>query len=189
MKNIEERILRDGQVIDNDILKVDSFLNHQVDIAFLQEFAQGVRKALPDVRVDKVLTIETSGIAVAYALCEAFGCPSLVFAKKSKSKTVGDDVFKTQIHSFTRGFSCEVTVSNKYLREGENVLIADDFLALGNASLGLLDLCAQAGAHPVAVAVVIEKLFQGGRERIEAKGVPVFSGAGVKAFVDGKPAF
>lgn len=189
MKAIEEKILKDGVIIDNDILKVDSFLNHQIEIKVLQDFATEAKRFFADQKVDKVLTIETSGIAVAYAVCEAFGGVPLVFAKKSKSKTVIGDLYTTEVRSFTRNTVSEVTVSKRYLKEGENILIVDDFLAAGNASLGLIDLCKQAKANVVGAAIVIEKLFQGGREAIEKEGVKVFAGASIKAFRDNKPIF
>lgn len=189
MKNIEEKILSDGIVIDNEIVKVDSFLNHQIDIQTLREFAQEVASEFKGKRIDKVLTIETSGIAVAYAVAEALGDIPLVFAKKSKSKTVGDDVYKTSIKSFTRGIVTEVTVAQPYLKKGERVLLVDDFLAEGNAALGLVHICEQAEAKIVGVAVVIEKLFQGGRTRLEEKGVRVVAGASIRTFHDNKPVF
>ena len=189
MKNIEERILKDGKIIDNDILKVDSFLNHQIDVSFLKEFAARTEEFFGFVRVDRILTIETSGVAIAFAVAEAFGNAPLVFAKKAKSRTVDGNVYRTEVHSFTHGNTANVTVAKQYLKPGENVLIVDDFLAEGNASLGLIDLCRQAGATPVGLAIVIEKLFQGGRKRIEKEGIPVFAGASIKAFKDNKPVF
>ncbi len=189
MKDIENRILRDGKIIDNDILKVDSFLNHQIDVAFLRDFARMTKEFFADKKVDRILTIETSGVAVAYAVAEAFGDLPLVFAKKAKSRTVDENVYTTDVHSFTHGNVAKVTVSKQYLHEGENVLIVDDFLAAGNASTGLIDLCRKAGANPVGVAVVIEKVFQGGRDFIEKEGIPVFAGASIKAFKDNKPVF
>lgn len=189
MKSIEEKILKDGKIIDNDIIKVDSFLNHQIDIAFLREFARGVKEAFADTKIDKVLTIETSGIACAYAVCEALGDVPLVFAKKSKSKTTDQEVYCAEVNSFTRGFVSPVTVSKRFLRQGENILIVDDFLASGNAGLGLIGIAEQAGAHVVGVAAVIEKSFQGGREKIEAKGIRVFAGASIKAFENNQPVF
>ena len=189
MKNIEDKILRDGRIIDNDIIKVDSFLNHQIDVAFIREFAMDVKEFFAGKKIDRVLTIETSGVAIGYAVAEVFGDIPLVFAKKTKSKTVGADVYHTPVKSFTRGATSDVTVAMQYLREGENVLIVDDFLAEGNASMGLIDLCRQANANVVGVAVVIEKTFQGGRGRIEKEGIPVFAGASIKAFHDNKPVF
>ena len=189
MKNIEDKILRDGRIIDNDIIKVDSFLNHQIDVAFIREFAIDVKEFFAGKKIDRVLTIETSGVAIGYAVAEIFGDIPLVFAKKTKSKTVGTDVYHTAVKSFTRGATCDVTVAMHYLHEGENVLIVDDFLAEGNASMGLIDLCRQANANVSGVAVVIEKTFQGGRERIEKEGIPVFSLSSIKAFRENKPVF
>ena len=189
MKSIEEKILASGKIIDNDILKVDSFLNHQIDIPTIREFAEEVARQFKGQRIDKVLTIETSGIAVAYAVCEALGDIPMVFAKKKASKTVGSDVYRTSIKSFTRDVVTEVTVAQDYLNEGERVLLIDDFLAEGNAAFGLIHLCEQAGARVVGVAVVIEKLFQGGRARLEEKGIRVFAGASIRTFHDNKPVF
>ena len=189
MKLIEDRILKDGHIINDDILKVDSFLNHQIDVALMRQFALEAKEYFKDVKVDKVLTIETSGIAVAYPVAEVFNDVPLVFAKKSKSQIVGDNVYKAVVKSFTRGTQSEVTVDKKYLLPGENVLIVDDFLAEGNASLGLADLIKQAGANPVGVVIVIEKSFQEGRKKLENLGLKVFSGARIKAFENNKPIF
>ena len=189
MKSIEEKILRDGQIINNGIIKVDSFLNHQIDIKMLREFADGVKEFFKNVQVDKILTIETSGIAVGYAVAEAFDDIPLVFAKKSKSQTVDENVYLTEIKSFTRNIVSTVTVSKKYISKGDKIIIVDDFLAEGNAAMGLIDICQQAGAKVVGFATVIEKSFQGGRSRIEELGIKVFSGANIKEFKDNKPVF
>ena len=189
MKAIEERILLDGKIINNDIIKVDNFLNHQIDVGLIKEFALGVKEFFNKVKVDKILTIETSGIAIAYAVAEAFDNVPLLFAKKSKSAIVDDNVYVTKIKSFTRNTDSEVTVAKLYLTKGERILIVDDFLAEGNAAIGLMDLCRQAGAIPVGFATVIEKAFQGGRQRIEQTGIKVFAGAKIKAFVNNKPVF
>ena len=189
MKLLEQRILEDGIIINNDILKVDSFLNHQIDVSLVRALAKEIADNFKDFGINKILTIETSGIAYAYAVAEEMGNLPLVFAKKSKSAIVGNDVYKTEIKSFTRNISSTVTVSNKYLKRGDTVLIVDDFLAEGNASLGLLNLCNQAGAKVMGVAVAIEKGFQPGRKKLEELGLKVYSGAIVKAFVDNKPVF
>ena len=188
MKALEDRILNEGIIINNDILKVDSFLNHQIDPDLIDQLAEDIINFFKDVRVDKVLTIETSGIAIAYAVARLLKTP-IVFAKKSKSATVGDDVFTTEIKSFTRNLISTVTVRNKYLNENENILIVDDFLAEGNAALGLIDICNQAKSNVVGFATAIEKGFQGGRKRIEAAGIKVYSGAIIKEFKDNKPVF
>ena len=188
MKEIEERILKDGVVIDNEILKLDSFLNHQVGVNLLNDFAKEVKEELGDVKVDKILTIETSGVAVAYALAQVFNVP-FVYAKKSKSKIVDDNIYRGIVSSFTKGNISEISVSKQYLLEGERVLIADDFLALGNAAMGLIDVCDQAKAKVVGFVAFIEKSCQGGRKRIEELGYTVISGADVKEFRDNRPVF
>lgn len=189
MKLLEQRIAKDGIVINNDILKVDSFLNHKIDVALTRALAKEIAEEFKEFRIDKIFTIETSGIPLAFAVAEEVGNVPLVFAKKSKSLTVGDDVFKVEVKSFTRKTCSTVTVGDKYLLKGENVLIIDDFLAEGNASIGLVDLCHQAGANPIGVAVAIEKSFQPGRGKLEAMGLKVYSCADVKAFKDNKPVF
>lgn len=188
MKALQEMILSQGKIINNDIIKVDSFLNHQIDVELISDIAAHIIKHFKDKKIDKVLTIETSGIAIAYAVAYDLRVP-LVFAKKSKSATVGDDVFTTEIKSFTRNTVCKVTVSNKYLKKDENVLIVDDFLAEGNAGMGLIDLCKQAGANVVGFGAAIEKGFQGGRKKLETQGIRVYSGAIIKEFKDNKPIF
>lgn len=189
MKEFEQKVLNDGIVINDDILKVDNFLNHQIDVKLIRNLGEDIKDFFKDVKVDKVLTIEASGIAIAFAVCEAYGGIPMVFAKKSKSATVGDDVYSTEIKSFTRNTVSKVTVCNKYLNKGEKVLIVDDFLAEGNAAMGLLDLCKQAGAEVVGYATAVEKEFQGGRAKIEATGIRVYSGARIKGFKDNKPVF
>ena len=189
MKLLEDRIIKDGVIINNDILKVDSFLNHQIDVELTRLLAKEITYVFKGLGINKILTIETSGLPVSFAVAEEMGNLPLVFAKKSKSATVGDDVYKAVIKSFTRNIESTVTVSNKYLNKGDVILIVDDFLAEGNASLGLIDLCNQAGATVIGVAVEIEKGFQGGRDKLEALGLKVYSGANVKAFVNNKPVF
>ena len=189
MKELEERILNDGIIINNDILKVDSFLNHQIDVSLTRALAKEIAELFKGYKINKILTIETSGLPLSYAVAEELGDLPLVFGKKSKSLTVGNDVYKAEIKSFTRNINSTVTVAQKYLKPSDMVLIVDDFLAEGNASLGLLDLCNQAGAKVVGVAVAIEKGFQGGRDKLEALGLKVYSGANIKAFIDNKPVF
>ena len=189
MKELEERILKDGIIINNDILKVDSFLNHQIDVSLTRALAKEIAELFKGYKINKILTIETSGLPLSYAVAEELGDLPLVFGKKSKSLTVGNDVYKAEIKSFTRNINSTVTVAQKYLKPSDMVLIVDDFLAEGNASLGLLDLCNQAGAKVIGVAVAIEKGFQGGRDKLEALGLKVYSGANIKAFIDNKPVF
>lgn len=186
MKLLEEKILRDGYVLNNDILKVDSFVNHQIDVALVRAVAKEIAASF---KADRILTIETSGIPIAFAVAEEMGNLPLTFAKKSKSAITGTNIYTTEVKSFTRCISSVVTVDKKYIQEGEKVLIVDDFLAEGNASMGLVDLCKQAGARVVGVAVAIEKGFQGGRKKLEALGITVYSGANIKAFINNKPVF
>ena len=187
MKLLEDRILEDGIIINNDILKVDSFLNHQIDVSLTRQLAKEIAAIFPT--ANKILTIETSGIPLAFAVAEELGNIPLVFAKKSKSATVGNDVYTAIVKSFTRNINSQITVANKYLKSSDKVLVVDDFLAEGNASLGLLDLCRQAKAEVTGVAVAVEKRFQGGRDKLEAEGLKVYSGASIKAFKDNKPVF
>ncbi len=188
MKCIEEKILKDGYVLNNDIIKVDSFLNHQVDPKVIDAYAQEVKREFADKQIDIILTIETSGIAVAYAVAQVFNVP-LVFAKKTTSLTTVDEYYHAAIKSFTRNAVADVIVSKKFIKKGMNVLIADDFLAEGNAALGLTKICTEAGANVIGVTAVIEKIFQGGRSKLEAMGIKVVAGASIKAFENNKPVF
>ena len=189
MKELEEKILRDGQIINNDIIKVDSFLNHQIDVGLFKRFADEVKTHFKDKKIDKILTIETSGIPVAFAIAEALDNIPLVFAKKSQSAITGDESFIKEIKSFTRNTISHVRVSKKYIKADENILIVDDFLAEGNAASGLAEICKLGGAHVVGVAVMIEKGFQHGRDKLVKQGIDVFSGAVIKEFRDNKPVF
>ena len=175
MKLLEDRILEDGVILNNDILKVDSFLNHQIDVSLTRALAKEIAAEFPTAK--KVLTIETSGIPLAFAVAEELGNVPLVFAKKSKSATVGSDVYTATVKSFTRNINSQITVRDRYLKRGDK------------ASFGLYDLCKQADATVLGVAVAVEKGFQGGRKRLEELGLRVYSGANVKAFVDNKPVF
>lgn len=183
MKLLEERILKDGQVFPGNILKVDSFLNHQIDVSLLKEMGKEIKRLYADAGVNKILTIEASGIAIACMAAEYFDCPVL-FAKKSKTKNIANSVYKTQVHSFTHGKDYDVVVSKDFINDNDTVLIVDDFLAEGNALLGLIDLCNQAGAKIAGCAIAVEKGFQPGRERVEAKGVRVESLAIVEKMND-----
>ena len=183
MKLLEERILKDGQVFPGNILKVDSFLNHQIDVNLLSEMGKEIKRLYSEAGVNKILTIEASGIAIASIAALYFDCPVL-FAKKTKTKNIANSVYKTQVRSFTHGTEYDVVLSKDFLSEKDNVLIIDDFLAEGNALLGLIDLCNQAGATVAGCAIAIEKGFQQGRERVEAKGIRVESLAIVEEMKD-----
>lgn len=181
MELLEERIRQDGVVIGDDILKVDSFLNHQIDPTLLEAMAKEWHEIFKDEKVDKILTIEASGIAMAVFAAKEFGCP-LLFAKKSKTSNMGNaDTYVTKVASFTHGVTYDVQVSRKYLNAGENVLIIDDFLARGEALKGLVDLCNQAGAKVVGCGVAVEKAFQPGGDELRKMGYKVASLARVKS--------
>ena len=168
MNFLEERIVKDGVVKPGNVLKVDSFLNHQMDITLLEQMGEEFHRRFSDKKVTKVLTIETSGIAVAYPVARAFGVP-LVFAKKAKSINIDGDVYVAQVESFTHKNVNQVIVSKKFLDEDDHVLIIDDFLAKGSALNALIKLIRDAGATPVGAGIVIEKAFQeGGRELRES---------------------
>lgn len=182
MELLKERILKDGIVINNSILKVDNFLNHQIDTALFNEIGKEFKNIFSDVKVDKILTIESSGIAVASFAAIHFGYVPLIFAKKTTSSIIDENVYTSTVHSFTKNTDYIVRVSKKYLNMGENILIIDDFLANGCAALGLLDIIEQAKAKAVGVGVVIEKVFQKGREKIVNKGYRVEALASIENF-------
>lgn len=188
MKLLEDRILKDGQVFPGNILKVDSFLNHQIDVELLNEMGAEILRLYKDCGVNKILTIEASGIGIACIAAQFFNCPVL-FAKKTKTKNIASSVYKTQVRSFTHGMEYDVIVSKDFIGENDKVLIVDDFLAEGNALLGLIDLCRQAGAEVAGCAIAIEKGFQQGRERVEKKGIRVESLAVVEAMTDNQVRF
>ncbi|WP_343101046.1 xanthine phosphoribosyltransferase [Romboutsia sp. MSSM.1001216sp_RTP31141st1_G3_RTP31141_220114] len=171
MELLQEKILKDGRIEGNDILKVDNFLNHQLDIAFLNEMGKEFKNRFKDEKIDKILTIEASGIAIASIASQHFGNVPVVFAKKVKSKNLDKEVYETKVYSFTKGKEYSVKVSKRYLNEGENILVLDDFLANGRAAIGLKDLVDQAGANLVGVGIAIEKGFQEGRELLLSKGI------------------
>ncbi len=163
MNFLEERIARDGVVKPGNVLKVDSFLNHQMDIALLDEMGREFRRRFGDLPITKVLTIEASGIAVAYPVAREYGVP-LVFAKKSKSINISGDVYTAEVESFTHQNKNTVIVSKQFLGENDRVLIIDDFLANGCALQGLISICDCAGAKVEGLGIAIEKGFQiGGR--------------------------
>ena len=172
LQQLIERIKRDGVVRPGGVLKVDSFLNHQIDPALSYDMAKEIRRLFADEKVDKILTIEASGIGMAVLTGLVFGCPVL-FAKKSKTINLSDDIYSTTVYSFTHQVSKQVLVSKRYLNPGDKVLIVDDFLANGAALEGLCSIVEQAGAEVVGAAVAIEKAFQPGGERLRAKGLRI----------------
>ena len=169
MNFVEARILKDAAIKPGNVLKVDNFLNHQIDIDFLDQIAKEFKRRFADVQITKVLTIEASGIAVACAVAREFGVP-VVFAKKAKSINLDGESYVAEIESFTHKKINRVIVSQKYLTAGEKVLIVDDFLANGCALQGLISLVDAAGAEVAGCGIVIEKGFQEGGHRIRNLG-------------------
>ena len=174
MEALKKKILAEGEVYEGNILKVDCFLNHQIDFPFMKEVGREFHRLYKDAGVNKILTIEASGIAVGSVVALEFACP-LVFAKKSKTKNSAGDVYKTQVASFTHGTTYDVMVSKRFLTPEDRVLIVDDFLAVGNALRGLIDLVHQSGATLVGCGTVIEKGYQHGGDQLRAEGVRVES--------------
>lgn len=166
---LEERIRRDGAVKEGNVLKVDSFLNHQIDVALLNELGREFHRLFADAGVTKILTIEASGIGVACLTAQYFGVP-VVFAKKSQSVNIDGSVYSTKIESFTHKRVYDVIVSKKFLAPGDRVLIIDDFLANGKALEGLCAIVSAAGAAVAGIGIAIEKGFQEGGARIRAQG-------------------
>ena len=174
MLQLEEKILHDGQVLPGGVLKVGSFLNQQIDTALLRAMGQEIARLFGGCGVNKILTVEASGIAIAAAAALELGVP-MVFAKKHKTSNVDGDVYSTPAHSFTHGNDYNMVVSRDYLTRDDRVLLADDFLANGNALEGLIRLVEMAGAELCGAAIAIEKCFQGGGDALRARGVRVES--------------
>ncbi len=180
MKMLEEKIAKDGIVIGSDILKVDSFLNHQMDVALFEEMGKEWKRLFASKPINKILTIEASGIGIACLVAREFHCP-VVFAKKSKSRNVGNDVYSAQVFSFTHGNTNDIIVSKKYLGPEDHLLLIDDFLANGEALRGLISVADQAGATVEGIGIAIEKAFQNGGKEIRAMGYQVESLARIAA--------
>ena len=174
MQILEERIRRDGLVLAGGVLKVDGFLNHQMDIQLCNQMGKEWARLFEGCGINKILTIEASGIGIACIAAQYFGCP-VVFAKKRKSKNIPGDVWTARVESFTHGGVNDVIVSKKYLGPEDRVLIIDDFLANGAALQGLIDIVRQAGAQLVGAGIAVEKAFQKGGDRIREQGVRVES--------------
>ena len=171
MKLLKERILKDGIVKAGGVLKVDSFLNHQIDVSLYREIGKEFRRRFDGMGINKILTIEASGIGIACVTAEAFGDCPVVFAKKAESKNLDGELYTTKVTSFTKGREYNVIVSKKFIGKGDKVLVIDDFLANGCALIGLMELVEQSGAELVGAGIVIEKGFQRGGEIIRQKGI------------------
>lgn len=170
MEMLKERIRRDGVIKEGNVLKVDRFLNHQMDIRLFREFGKEFRKRFADEEINKILTIEASGIGIACVVAEEFDVP-VVFAKKTQTKNIAGDVWTTKVESFTHGRIYDIIVSKEYLTKDDKVLLIDDFLANGMALEGLCRLVESSGATLVGAGVVIEKGFQPGGQFIRDKGI------------------
>lgn len=172
MKALEEKILSEGTVLPGNVLKVNGFLNHRLDVSFIREMGKEIARLFDGCGVNKILTIETSGIPIAFAAAEEMSLP-VIFAKKHKSKNLSDDVYSVEIESFTHGNTYTAVVDKAFLCEGDKILIVDDFLAIGNAVKGLIQMIASAKAETAGVAVAIEKGFQRGGDRLREQGIRV----------------
>lgn len=188
MESLEARILKDGYVLGENILKVDSFLTHQVDLHLMKEIGEVFAAKFKNAGITKVVTIEASGIAPALYTADALEVP-MIFAKKSKNITMNEGILTAEVFSFTKQVTNTVSIAGKYLSEKDKVLIVDDFLANGRAAKGLVEIVEQAGAKVEAVGIVIEKSFQEGRGLLEEAGIPVFSLARLERFENGKVVF
>ena len=183
MELLKQRILTEGKGIGTSILKVDTFLNHQIDIDLMEKIGQEFYEHFKDKKVTKVLTIEASGIAIAAFVAKAFKVP-LVFAKKVVSKNLEGEILTASVQSYTKGLIYLINVSKKFITEDDNILIIDDFLANGSALLGLAEIVKQGGANLVGAGIAIEKSFQPGRKRAEDEGIDVYSLACIESIND-----
>jgi xanthine phosphoribosyltransferase len=188
MKLLEERIKKDGIVKPGNVLKVDNFLNHQMDIALFNEMGKEFKRLFANCKVNKILTIEASGIGIACIVAQYFDVP-VVFAKKAQSINIDGDVYSTKIQSFTHQRVYDVIVSKKYLNPEDHILIIDDFLANGCALEGLIDLVQSAGATVEGIGIAIEKGFQQGGKLIRDRGIRLESLAIVDSMEGGELVF
>lgn len=188
MNILEKRILEEGRVLPGNVLKVDSFVNHKIDPAFFMKIAEEFKSRFSDLKIDKILTVEVSGIAIAFAVGLLMD-KEVIFAKKNISKTLGDDVYKSSVYSYTKGVTYDIMVSKNYLNKGDRVLVIDDFLANGKALEGVYDILEQAGAQVEATGILIEKGFQNGGKRLREKGYKIESLATIKSLENGKVEF
>ncbi len=183
MQLLEDRIIKDGKVFSGNVLKVDSFLNHQIDVELLDKMGSEVKQLFENENVTKVLTIEASGIGVGCMVAKHFNCP-LLFAKKTKTLNIKGDVYTSKVESFTHQCTYDIIVSKDFLNETDTVLIVDDFLAKGNALIGLIDIVNQSGAKLAGCAIAIEKGYQGGGDKLRAQGIKVESMAIIEEMDD-----
>ena len=181
MKELEDRIRRDGIVREGNVLKVDNFLNHQCDVALYDHMGAEWARLFAGKRIDKILTIEASGIGIACVAATHFGGVPVVFARKTESKNMDGDQYRTNIRSYTKGREYQVIVAKRFLTRGEHVLVIDDFMAMGCAMNGLLEICDEAGVIVEGIGIAIEKGFQPGGAQLRERGYQVESLAIVKS--------
>ena len=170
MQLLKDRIRKDGKIKEGNVLKVDSFLNHQMDVKLFKEIGKEFKRRFEGSEINKILTIEASGIGIACVVAECFDVP-VVFAKKNKTKNIAGDVYTSKVTSYTHGRVYDIIVSKEYLTKDDKVLLIDDFLANGKALEGLIDLVHQAGAELVGAGIVIEKGFQPGGEELRKRNI------------------
>ncbi|MDY3705742.1 xanthine phosphoribosyltransferase [Vagococcus lutrae] len=188
MKELEARILKDGNAIADGVLKVDQFLTHQVDPDLMMKVGQTFADYFKEAGITKVVTIETSGIAPALYAAQALGVP-MIFARKSKSLTMKEELLTSSVYSFTKQTTFQVSVSNKFLTADDHALLIDDFLANGQAAEGLIEVCQQAGASIAGLGIVIEKSFQDGRSLLDKYSFPVVSLARIASLKENEITF
>lgn len=188
MQLLEDRIQRDGEIIGNDIVKVDMFLNHQIDVELLCEIGKEFKRLFADSPINKIVTIEASGIGIACIAAQYFSVP-VVFAKKGNHRNVGNDIYTGEVFSFTKGITTQIGISRKYLSPDDHILIIDDFLANGGAAKGLIGIIEQAGATVEGIGIVIEKGFQSGGKELREMGYNLKSLAVINSIDDGKIIF
>lgn len=183
MELLKERIRKDGKVKEGNVLKVDSFLNHQMDIHLFQEIGKEFQRRFQGEEINKILTIEASGIGIACIVAQSFDVP-VVFAKKTQTKNIAGDTWTTKVESFTHGRIYDIIVAKEFLGKGDKVLIIDDFMANGKALEGLAELVTMSGAELVGAGIVIEKGFQPGGDELRRKGIRVESLAIIESMND-----
>ncbi|MCT4783086.1 MULTISPECIES: xanthine phosphoribosyltransferase [Exiguobacterium] len=188
MKRLEDKIRDEGQALSEHVLKVDAFLNHQVDPVLMQDIGKAFAERFADIEIDRIVTLESSGIAPAMMTALEMNIP-FVFARKRKSLTLQDDLVEADVYSFTKQETNRISLSRRFVQPGERILVIDDFLANGEAALGLTELVETAGATVAGIGIVIEKSFQPGREKLLARGYRVESLARISKLEAGHISF
>lgn len=188
MKQLQEKILKEGTVLGQGVLKVDRFLTHQVDPQLMAAIGQDFANYFAEEKITKVVTLEASGITPAVFTALSLDVP-MIYARKSKSLTLSDELLTSSVYSFTKQVTSDISISRHLLTEGDTVLIIDDFLANGQAAKGLIELCQQAGANVAGLGIVIEKSFQSGRQLLEDAGIHVYSQARIASLDNGEITF